>query len=142
MRAGIFRVFRRVSLIAVTFAMLIGVGASTPAIATTTEAKAVVQRFHDSLLGVMKDAFQLGYRGRYAALTSEVTRAFHLPVIARVATGRHWKKRSRPPKEILVKSVCRMITASSAPLADEYAGDRVRCVEAGGVLPRAVMVSC
>lgn len=140
MRTGIFRLFRRVSLIAVTFAMLIGVGASTPAIATTTEAKAVVQRFHDSLLGVMKDAFQLGYRGRYAALTSEVTRAFHLPVIARVATGRHWKKLSRPQKENLVKAVGRMITATSAHRFDEYGGERFRFVEAVDLRPRAVMV--
>ncbi len=136
------RRFRRIFLIPLLFAVLTGVGMALPAAvaAATTTARAVIERFHESLLGVMKDASRLGYRGRYATLITEVSRAFHLPVMARVAVGRHWKKLSRPQKKKLVEAFGRMTTATDAYRFDGYGGERFRFVEAVELRPRTVMV--
>lgn len=125
---------------AALFAVLVGLGATPAAMSATTTARAVVERFHNSLLGVMKDASRLGYRGRYAALTPEVSRAFHLPVMARIAAGRHWKKLSGPEKEKLVEAFSRMTTATYAHRFDGYGGEKFKFVEATDLRPKTVMV--
>lgn len=86
------------ALVVIAAVSLDGAGAS----AATTTPRAIVERFHASLLGVMKDADRLGYRGRLATLTPEVARAFHLPIMARIVAGRHWKTFSKDQKKKLV----------------------------------------
>ena len=62
----------------------------------------LVEQFHGKLLAVMKDAKRLGYRGRLAALTPEIARAFHLPVMTRINTrdSSCLAVHSRPPPVI------------------------------------------
>jgi phospholipid transport system substrate-binding protein len=111
-----------------------------PAISGPTTPKLLVEQFHDTLLGVMKDAKKLGYQGRMTALTPEIARAFHLPVMTRIVAGRHWKKFSRPQKLALVDAFSRMTTATYAHRFKGYGGERFLMVKAVDVRKKAVMI--
>jgi phospholipid transport system substrate-binding protein len=111
-----------------------------PALAAPAAPKLLVEQFHFSLLGVMKDAKRLGYQGRLAALTPEVTRAFHLPVMTRIVAGRYWKKFSKPQKHALVDAFSRMTIATYAHRFDGYGGERFRVVEIRDIRKKVVMI--
>ena len=100
----------------------------------------LVEQFHVSLLGVMKDAKRLGYRGRLPTLTPEVARAFHLPVMTRIVAGQHWKKLTKPQKQALVIAFSRMTTATYAHRFNGYGGEKFRMVEALAVRKKSVMI--
>jgi len=54
----------------------------------------VVRELHAAYAGVLADADELGYRGRYERLAPAVTRAFDSAFMARAVIGRQWKKLS------------------------------------------------
>ena len=100
----------------------------------------LVEQFHGKLLAVMKDAKRLGYRGRLAALTPEIARAFHLPVMTRIVAGRYWKQMSKPQKQSLVAAFSRMTTATYAHRFNGYGGETFRFVKTTNVRKNAVMI--
>ena len=51
-------------------------------------ARTVVEKFHDVLLGTMKDGPTLGIKGRYERLEPTIEEFFDLSLMIRVATGR------------------------------------------------------
>jgi len=102
--------------------------------------KLMIEQFHGTLLGVMKDAKRLGYKGRLAALTPEVTRAFHLPVMTRIVAGRYWKKFSKSQKQALVDAFSLMTIATYAHRFDGYGGEKFRVVKIEEVRKKAVMI--
>ncbi len=120
MASGVVGRWRHIAVAAILLASL-----DTPAGAETT-AQGVIDRFHRSLIGVMTRAGELGYRGRYDALSPEIARAFHLPVMARIVAGRHWKTFSNDQKSALVAAFGRMTTATYANRFDGYSGERFR----------------
>lgn len=113
--------------------------ACPPTIAKQTP-QGVVERFHQELLGVMKDANRLGYNGRFEALSPTVRRAFHLPIMARVIAGRYWKTFSRDQKKTLVAAFSRMTTATYAHRFDGYGGEHFQTMSEVEVKPNTVMV--
>lgn len=102
--------------------------AAAPAQTNSISARNVVEKFHDSLIGVMRDAARLGYAGRYRILAPEIARAFHLPVMTRVAAGRFWKKFSGAQKSALVDAFSRMTAATYAHRFDGFGGESFRVV--------------
>lgn len=116
--------------------------APTPVAATpgSTTPIHIVEQFHGVLLGVMKDAKKLGFRGRLAALTPEVTRAFHLPVMTRIVAGRYWKKLSKPQKQALVDAFSRMTIATYAHRFDGYGGEIFRVIKTEDVRKKTMMI--
>jgi phospholipid transport system substrate-binding protein len=88
----------------------------------------------------MKDAKRLGFQGRLVALTSEISRTFHLPVMARIVAGRHWKKFSKPQKLALVDAFSRMTTATYAHRFNGYGGENFRLIKAMDLRKKAVLI--
>jgi phospholipid transport system substrate-binding protein len=86
------------------------------------EASAVVARFHDGLLSVMKEADALGVTGRYRRLAPEIERAFHLRLMARVTSGTFWKKADAARREGLAAAFTRLSVATYASRFDGYSG--------------------
>ncbi len=118
--SGVVGRWRHIGAVAIVLASL-----GTPAGAETT-AQGVIDRFHRSLIGVMTRANELEFRGRYDALSPEIARAFHVPVMTRIVAGRHWKKFSNDQKSALVEAFGRMTTATYANRFDGYSGERFR----------------
>ena len=97
-----------------------------PAAGAETSAQGVIDGFHRTLLGVMTRADALGYRGRFQALSPEIARAFHIPVMARIVAGSHWKTFTKEQKSALVEAFGRMTAATYANRFDGYSGERLR----------------
>ncbi len=113
--------WRHIRAVAVVLLSTLG-----PAAAAETTAQGVVDQFHQTLIGVMKGAGELGYRGRFEALSPEIARAFHIQDMTRIVAGRHWKKFSDNQKSALAEAFGRMTTATYAIRFDGYSGERFR----------------
>lgn len=90
--------------------------------ARADDAAAVVTRFHDGLLSVMKEADTLGVAGRYQRLVPEIEQAFHLRLMARVTSGSFWKKAGIAQKDALATAFTRLSVATYASRFDGYSG--------------------
>ncbi|MEX2450520.1 MAG: ABC transporter substrate-binding protein [Rhodospirillales bacterium] len=84
---------------------------------------AVVQQFQKNLLDVMKDAKSFTVLQRYRRLEPSVTKAFHLPLMTRIATGAFWDKADQEQKVQLVAAFRRMSITTLATLFDGYNGE-------------------
>ncbi len=91
-----------------------------------TPAESIIDQFHRSLIGVMTRASELGFQGRFQALSPEISRAFHVGVMARIVAGRHWKTFTNEQKSALVAAFGRMTTATYANRFDGYSGEQFR----------------
>ena len=92
--------------------------------AETDPAAAQVDGFDNALLGVMKQADQLGVRGRARKLTPEIERAFNLPAMTRFAVGPSWSTMSESDHNALIAAFTRYSAASYAHNFDGYSGEK------------------
>ena len=102
--------------------LLAGVLTALPAAAQEDPARAVIQRFQENLLAVMKEAKSLGVTGRYQRLPPSTEEAFHLPLMIRVATGPLRRKAGQ-----VQRSRRRAVRAARVP---------IRCFASPGLLAR------
>lgn len=82
----------------------------------------VVTAFHDTLLGVMKNAETLGVKGRYEKLAPRIERSFHLALMARVSAGASWRKATEAQTDKLVAAFSRFSISSYASQFDGWSG--------------------
>ena len=108
--------------------LLVIFSAVGPSRATTAKdsPKQVVEKFHASLLGVMQNAKQLGYDGRYKKLSPAVEESFHLRFMAGIVAGYHWRKFSASQKDALVNAFTRMTAATYARRFNGYSGEKFK----------------
>ena len=82
----------------------------------------VIERFHATLIAVMKDAESLGPGGRYERLAPEVARTFDLARMIQIATGSYWRKARDADRERLVAAFARLSSGTYADRFDAYSG--------------------
>ncbi len=102
--------------------VLAGVLTALPAAAQEDPARAVVERFQQNLLAVMKEAESLGVKGRYERLEPKIEEAFHLSLMIRVATGSFWKKATGAQRSGLLAAFKHMSVSTYANQFDGYSG--------------------
>ena len=92
----------------------------------TTDDPAVkpVSAFYDALLSVMKQAKELGVRGRYDRLASPIRATFDLSAMTRIAVGTDWNAIPAAQQVALVDGFTRMTIATYASRFDGYSGER------------------
>jgi phospholipid transport system substrate-binding protein len=109
-----------------TFAVLV-FECAAPAIAENEASDPAVMRiraFYDSLLSVMKQAKELGIRGRYEKLAPAIRSTFDLPAMTRIAVGPAWNSIPSEQQTALIDSFTRMTNATYASRFDGYSGER------------------
>lgn len=121
--------FRRIKRLAAVIALGLGVLITFSANAGQESARLAVERFHDTLLSVMKEAENLGYEGRYEWLTPVIKESFNLPFMTSRSTGRHWKKASSGDHQALIDAFTNMTIANYASRFDGYSGEIFEMVE-------------
>ena len=84
----------------------------------------VVGAFYDALLAVMKQAKELGTRGRYDRLAAPIRAAFDLPAMTRIAVGADWNAIPPVQQSALIDAFTRMTIATYASRFDGYSGER------------------
>jgi phospholipid transport system substrate-binding protein len=106
-----------------TAAMLVGL--ALPARAQNREvdpATVPIRTFYDSLLASMKQADQLGLRGRYDKLAPVIRSTFDLTAMTRIAVGPDWNAIPSDQQTALLDSFARMTIATYANRFDGYSG--------------------
>jgi len=96
-------------------------GVGSPEV-SSPEARAVVVRLEDALLGIMKRADVLGFDGRLQEIAPVVESTFDLEFMARTSIGTVWRDLTPQLKARWVESFNRYTTAKFADQFDRYSG--------------------
>jgi phospholipid transport system substrate-binding protein len=84
---------------------------------------AVVDRFHATLIEMMRSARQLGTRGRYERLRPAMDAAFDLPAMTRIAIGPAWARMTPEQQSGLVQAFSEWSVATYANQFNGYSGE-------------------
>jgi phospholipid transport system substrate-binding protein len=122
-RAGAPITRRRAGALLCAAALLAAAGALPGPARAATAPAALVQDFNATLLQAMKNAQSLGYAGRRDLLSPKLIGIFHLPVMARIAVGSHWRALDAQQQAQLVDSFTRMTVATYANRFDGWSGE-------------------
>ena len=109
------------SLAAPLLALLVLVA---PAAKAQQDPRATIQGFYDVLLSTMKDAKQLGFKGRYQKLDPVVRKAYDLPFMIGIAVGPSWAQLDQPTHQKLIDAFTRYSIAQYAGRFDGFSGER------------------
>lgn len=90
--------------------------------------KQVIERFYDGLVGVMKEAKPLGYKGRYEKLEPLLKQTYNLAGMGRFTVGPGWSQLSAEDQKRLVDGFSRFTTATYANRFDGYSGEKFEVV--------------
>lgn len=117
----------------VSACILLTLSATTSARAVPEEAEQVIADLNDGLLGVLRQANELDYAGRYALLEPILARAFDLPYMARQAVGRPFLELANDERETWYRLFQTYMTANYAARFDRSTGQsfEMRGAEAG-----------
>jgi phospholipid transport system substrate-binding protein len=90
----------------------------------TAAARAVVESFHEVLLGCMREADALGFQGRYDRIAASLDESFDLPFMARTLVGATWKELSQEQHDDFIELSRRLSASRYADNFDSYGGQR------------------
>jgi phospholipid transport system substrate-binding protein len=86
----------------------------------------VVERLHETLLGVMKEATVLGYQGRYSRIAPALQASFDFEFMARFVLGSGWKGLSESQQTAWTDAFVRITTATYASRFKGYGGEQFK----------------
>lgn len=117
------------------FALIISVFLAIPTAAQASACadtpRSVVERFHATLLGVMKEADALGIKGRYERLVPDMTACFDMVRMIRIAAGTHWRKAGPDDRKSLVDAFSRMSISTYASRFNGHSGESFETLSEG-----------
>lgn len=85
--------------------------------------EAVIERFHATLLEVMRNAQALGVQGRNQRLRPVMEATFNLPAMTRIAVGPSWTSIPPAEQQALVQAFSDWVIATYANRFDGYGGE-------------------
>ena len=86
-------------------------------------AKQTVDKLNATILESMKNAKQLGYKGRYAKLDPVIKETHDFAAIAQIALGGHWKTLDEEQKKAFVDKLTELSIATYAAQFNGYDGE-------------------
>ena len=122
------RLLRKLVNSAVSLLLVLGLCVSGPAAADgpkfpgTENPRLIIDRFHASLLAVMKQASKTGVMARYDTLEPEIASRFDLRLMTALATGKHWRTANKETRKQLTEAFRRFSTATYASRFSGYSG--------------------
>jgi phospholipid transport system substrate-binding protein len=87
-----------------------------------SRAVGAIEKLHEVIIEVMKNADTLGYDGRLARLDPVLQQTFDLPFMAEKSAGRYWKDFTDEQQKRWVDAFSRMTKANYAGRFDGYSG--------------------
>jgi phospholipid transport system substrate-binding protein len=115
-----------VASLAIALAFLLpanGIAAAGDAAATR------VDSFYTALRNTMKQAKQLGIKGRYDKLAPVLGSTYDLALMSKIAVGQHWNSLSAAEQQSIVAAFARMTTATYANRFDDFAGEQFEVLQ-------------
>ena len=101
---------------------------------------AVIQRFYNVLLTVMKQAKELPFDARYNRLAPAITQTLNLPLMARIAVGPQWTGMSPNQQRRVTAAFSRYTISVYANRFDGYGGERFEVTPQPVPNPNGVIV--
>jgi phospholipid transport system substrate-binding protein len=92
------------------------------------QATRVVEGLHEVMLGVMKQAQQLGYEGRLARLQPAIASRYDFAFIAEKSVGLTWKDLDTAQRAKLVDVLGRLAGANYAARMADFSGERFETI--------------
>ena len=118
------------------------VGGLRPAAAAEPgSAPAVIERFYEQLLAVMKEAKRLGFDGRYTRLSPVIAQTFDLPLMTRIAIGPGWAQIPPDQQQRLNAAFSRYTISMYANRFDDYGGEHFEVTPTATPNPNGVLVN-
>lgn len=103
-------------------------------------APAVIERFYNDLLAVMRQAKRLTFQQRYDQLAPAISRTFDLPLMARIAVGPGWAQIAAEQQQRLSAAFARYTISVYANRFDDYSGERFDVTPTAVPNPNGVIV--
>ncbi len=100
----------------------------------------VVENLHMTLLTVMKDGPQIGYKGRYDRLEPLIRASFDLPLISKTVLGRYWEALNQEQRSKFIETFSDLSIATYAGNFDSYSGERFKTIAEKEVSGGRIMV--
>jgi phospholipid transport system substrate-binding protein len=88
-----------------------------------------INSLYDALLDTMKQAKQLGLKGRYDKLAPVLAKSYDLASMSRIAVGQSWSTLSAPQQLSIVNAFTRMTTATYASRFDGFSGEQFEILQ-------------
>jgi phospholipid transport system substrate-binding protein len=88
-----------------------------------------ISSFYSALLDTMKQAKQLGLRGRYDKLSPVLSQTYDLAQMSRIAVGPSWSGLSQQQQVGIVNAFSRMTVATYASRFDGFSGEQFDILE-------------
>src|SRR3990172_4231340 len=83
-----------------------------------------VSSLSDALLDTMRQAKELGIKGRYDKLAPVLAKTYDLPLMTRIAVGQSWDALTQEQRQAIVSAFTRMTTATYASRFDGFSGEQ------------------
>jgi len=83
-----------------------------------------ITHLQETILRIMKEGDTLGYQGRYKIITPVIELTHDLPVIARIAMGRHWKKLTKEQQAGFTSTFQELSHSMYAGRFNSYSGEQ------------------
>jgi phospholipid transport system substrate-binding protein len=112
-------------LILVILGMHIGIPYASAGDRGATE---VVEKFHSSLLAVMKNGDKIGYQGRYDQLAPVIKSSFDMPFISKTILGKYWESLDNEQRSRFVEVFTQLSIATYAANFDSYSGEHFKMI--------------
>jgi phospholipid transport system substrate-binding protein len=88
----------------------------------------VVENLHTTLVAVMKDGPQIGYKGRYDRLEPVIRISFDMPFVSKTVMGRHWETLNQEQRSKFIERFSELSIATYAGNFDSYSGERFKTI--------------
>ncbi len=85
--------------------------------------------FYGTLLDTMKQAKQLGLKGRYDKLSPVLAKTYDLPVMSKIAVGPAWATLTPQQQAAIVNAFTRMTVATYASRFDGFSGEQFQVLQ-------------
>jgi phospholipid transport system substrate-binding protein len=116
----------------VKFTVALGLAALIQASALAESSDPAVSRitvFYGTLLDTMKQAKQLGVKGRYDKLSPVLAKTYDLPVMSKLAVGPAWSTLTPQQQAAITTAFTRMTVATYASRFDGFSGEQFQILE-------------
>lgn len=101
-----------------------------PAFADNSDpAASRITSFYGSLLDTMKQAKQLGVKGRYDKLSPVLAKTYDLPSMSKLAVGPSWSALAPQQQAAIINAFTRMTIATYASRFDGFSGEQFQILE-------------
>ncbi len=111
-------------------AFLVLWGACVNASADDDDAVRVVAELQESIIAIMQEGRNLGYKGRYQGISATIEKTHDLDTIARLAVGRHWKGLDASQQSAFVETFRNLSISTYAGRFKDYGGEQFSILSA------------